>query len=224
MKPIQQKELVARWGCGAPIVSRLVKRGMPLTSIEDAEAWRNEHAKEGWGHKSPRARIKASAAEIAEVASRLLGENGGVPDGNAADNDNHAERAKKVERQIYALLMIATEAAKANLNQAGALPGLIRTHAQANANRLDAEVRWEKHKLALGDVAPVAELNAVLDAALEPLASQLRNFPRNVAPAANPADPAGAERAITAALNPILEQVAAALERAPLAVAPAHAA
>ena len=53
---------------------------------------------------------------------------------------------------------------------------------------------------------------ASLDA-LEPLASQLRNFPRNVAPAANPANPAAAEKAIADALNSILEQIAAALER-----------
>jgi len=208
MKNIQ---IAQAFGCSNSYVSRLVKRGMPTDSIEAAKLWRSAHASEGFAHKQRRpVPPDAIAAAVANLARALP-----PPDSTRAPDDDPlsaVQRARRTEKEIYLLVELATEEARRDRNAAGALPGLLRTAAQANTNRLSAEARYEKQRLEIGEVAPVAELNATLDAALVPLASQLRNFPRNVASAANPANPAAAEKAIADALNSILEQIATALE------------
>lgn len=211
--PVKQVELAKKWGCSEAYVSKLKRRGMPLSSVEEAEAWRAANASEGSGHKS--AGLPPDA--VAAAAAQHLAQHAATPPAQAAASDEDpqstVQRAQQAERQIYDLLADTTRrAVSGDQVAAAALPGLIRTHGNAYANRLDAESRYEKHRVAVGDVAPVVELEAVLDAVLEPLAAQLRNFPRNVSAAANPTAPTVAERAITAALDPILRQIALSLE------------
>ena len=209
---MKTKDISNAWKCSPSYVARLKRRGMPVDSLEAATRWRAAHAREGFSHKQRRpVPPDAIAAAVANLARALP-----PPDSTRASDDDPlsaVQRARRTEKEIYLLVELATEEARRDLNAAGALPGLLRTAAQANTNRLSAEARFERNRRDVGELAPVAELNATLDAALEPLASQLRNFPRNVAPAANPANPAAAEKAIADALNSILEQIAAALER-----------
>jgi hypothetical protein len=42
---ISRKELIAHWGVSKEYVSRMVKKGCPLTSLADADAYRAEHQK-----------------------------------------------------------------------------------------------------------------------------------------------------------------------------------
>ena len=93
----------------------------------------------------------------------------------------------------------------------GPLQNLLRFYGIALTNRLSAEKVFDKYLRASGKSASVEHLMEVLESALAPLASQLRNFPRNTAASANPRDPMVAEQAIESALNPILEQISRTL-------------
>lgn len=221
-------ELAARWGCSSAYVSKLKAKGMPLESFEAADAWRAAHASEGIGHKSTPATVPplppsppSSPDPLAEAERHLANHVATAPPVESfadADPRSAVQRAQTAERDIYDLLAAATKTARDEKSPAAeryaaaaALPGLIRTHGNAYANRLDAEARWEKHRRATGEVAPIAELMEIMEAALVPLTSQLRNLPRTVAASANPAAPQIAENALRAAIDPILEQIAASL-------------
>jgi len=224
-------ELAARWKCSPAYISKLKAKGMPMDSFETADSWRASHASEGIGHKStsstpsPTVTLPPSAptpADSLAEAERHLADHVATPPPSEsfADSDPRSavHRAQTAERDIYDLLAAATRTARDEKSPASdrfaaaaALPGLIRTHGNAYANRLDAEARWEKHRRATGEVATVAQFMEVMEAALVPLASQLRNFPRTHAAACNPATPAVAANALTAAIDPILAQIANAL-------------
>ena len=167
---MKTKDISNAWKCSPSYVARLKRRGMPVDSLEAATRWRAAHAREGFSHKQRRpVPPDAIAAAVANLARALP-----PPDSTRASDDDPlsaVQRARRTEKEIYLLVELATEEARRDRNAAGALPGLLRTAAQANTNRLSAEARFERNRRDVGELAPVAELNATLDAALEPLAS-----------------------------------------------------
>ena len=61
---IRQKELCEKWGLVKSEISKLVKRGMPLTSVADAERWKIANQK-----KPSRARpILSASANLSETS------------------------------------------------------------------------------------------------------------------------------------------------------------
>jgi hypothetical protein len=208
--------MVKALGLTKGTVSKLVAKGMPLDSVEAAQAWRAAHAAEGVGHKSHSDSIADSARSISP--KRPGGAFTTAPD----DPAGTLARMRETEQRVYALIDAALKKAKETQrpDDYAAIPGLLRSYNQAGANALDAAAAWERHCRKSGQVAPVEHLLNVLTARLEPLAAQLDNFPASVAALANPADPAVAERAITTALVALRRQLAAAVD--PIPPAPAE--
>ena len=74
---LTQTELAAALGISRPAVSNLKKRGMPVTSLEEAVAWRrtNIYHKPVGTIGDETARLKAAQADVAELeAAKLKGE------------------------------------------------------------------------------------------------------------------------------------------------------
>jgi hypothetical protein len=90
-------ELAEALGVTKGLVSQLAKRGMPLTSPEAAQAWREANAKpRRWKNKSPSPTPPASKPQAATKPSQVI----------AAADDPHAslERARSAEREAFAAL------------------------------------------------------------------------------------------------------------------------
>lgn len=213
---MKQVEISAALGLAKGTVSKLVKRGMPLDSVEAAQAWRASHSSEGAGHKSH----SYSAADSARALAAPLAPSAALasaPD----DSAGTLSRMRDVEQRAYAQIDAALKKAKDSELAAdyAALQPLIRSYNQAATNSLAAAAAWEKHCRSAGDVAPIEHLENVLATVLEPLVAQLSNFPATVAAKANPASPAIAESAISAELDHIRTQLAAAIS-APIPPAP----
>lgn len=214
----------------------MVSAGMPLDSVESAEKWRAAHTKEGLGHKSASASVTNAARAMAAAKK---------PRGTPAPADDPGgllARRRDIEQRAYALIDAAVKQAEtiqaqlaastntdpealktalANVDSAFAsLPGLIRTYNQAAENAIQSEIRWEKHQRATGSVAPTEHLLNVLHSRLEPLRSQLANFPRTIAAQANPQQPALAERVIADGLAALQRQISSATTT-PVEAAPA---
>lgn len=217
---MKQIEMAKALGITKGTVSKLVKRGMPLHSVEAAKAWRASHSLEGAGHKS----ASASASDSARALAAPI-RPGGALDSVPDDPAGTLTRMRDVEQRAYAQISAALEKARASNSSEdyAALQPLIRSYNSAATNSLAAAAAWEKHCRAAGEVAPVEHLSNVLSAILDPLAAQLDNFAALVAPKANPAAPAAAETAIRAELDHLRHQIAAALT-APIPAAPAAAA
>lgn len=197
-------------------ISRLVRRGMPLDSVEAAQSWRVANSSEGVGHKSQSDSLTESVRSLDLSPRRPGGAFETAPD----DPAGTLARMRETEQRVYALIDAALMKAKESqlADDYAAIPGLIRSYNQAGANSLAAASAWERHCRASGEVAPVEHLRNVLDSRLEPLAVALRNFPRIVAPLANPQNPSVAEHAIASALEALQRQIASA--RSPIPPAP----
>jgi phage terminase Nu1 subunit (DNA packaging protein) len=217
---LKQREIAEALKLSKGQVSKLVAQGMPLDSVDSAQAWRAAHSKEGAGHKSHSASVAASARSIGEKLRRPGGALATAPD----DPAGTLARMRETEQRSYDLIDAALKKARESQRDEdyAALPGLIRSYNQAAANSLAAASAWERHCRELGEVAPIEHLENVLDMVLEPLMAQLANLPALIAPKANPAAPAVAESVIRAELESIRTQLAKALE-APIPSAPKSA-
>ena len=229
--PVKQSDLAQEWGCTRQYVYSLVKKGMPLTSMEDALQWRVRHSKEGIGHKTKRSpEVVEGQKALANMPSLEPMPDEPAPEGDGPDAV--LWRVRDAERMIHEQLRMAT--AEARRTEAAAtrpeatsadrlrheaalalLPGLLRTHGQAVANRQTAERAWERHRLRMGLLVPFDAADAAVEARLAPLDQQLRNLPKMVAAQANPQAPAIAEAAIEAGLITIFTQISAARQPTP---------
>lgn len=211
---LKQTEMAQALALSRGEISKRVKRGMPLTSVEDARRWIVAHSKEGAGHKGANASIAAIAKSLAELpppAPKVSDTDGmDAPD----DFEARLNQCRETVRRIYVYVDEAVKRATESKLPADyeIVPSLHRQYVAALSNFLELERKWERHQRSSGAVAPVEHLIEVLRARLEPLDSQLTNFPRTIAAQANPQNPAQAEKAIAAGLKALRRQIAAAQE------------
>jgi hypothetical protein len=131
-------EIAEALGVTKGLVSQLAKRGMPLTSPEVAQAWREANAKpRKWKSKAAAPTPPASKPQAATKPAQVI----------AAADDPHAslERARAAEAQSYAALVAGREG--------GASPEDLRklstTYFAARRNRQTAEDfadQWQRRQ------------------------------------------------------------------------------
>ncbi|HEY1109373.1 MAG TPA: hypothetical protein VGE76_12090 [Opitutaceae bacterium] len=204
-------------------MSQLKERGMPVNSVEAARAWRAQHDRRGTTQRGPgNAPLTAAAAHLEE--HKPLAPGARPPEEDPAAAIWRAREAERIAYDHYAAAVTTARASDAHAHSPEAtaadraradadlapLQSLLRAHGMALTNRLAAERAHEKHLRATGQVAPVEHLVNVLRARLDPLAARLRDFPAQVAPKVNPAEPTLAQAAIAAELEPLLNQITAA--------------
>jgi hypothetical protein len=131
-------EIAEALGVTKGLISQLAKRGMPLTSPEAAQAWREANAKpRKWKSKAAAPTPPASKPQAATKPAQVI---------TAAD-DPHAslERARAAEAQSYAALLAGREG--------GASPEDLRklstTYFAARRNRQNSEDfadQWQRRQ------------------------------------------------------------------------------
>ena len=103
-------QLAKEWQCSRQAIAKWVAKGMPLTSSEEASAWRAAHAQ-----RAPRCQVAVKAlayqdpAGPVDLVTSLPGE--GEQVGEVKDRNN---RAKVAEREAMLLLAKAKEAGDVN--------------------------------------------------------------------------------------------------------------
>jgi len=70
-KKITQEELAALWGMSQPNIHKLVKRGMPMDSVESATAWRKQFLEERTPASYQEARTKKALLECEKLDIQL---------------------------------------------------------------------------------------------------------------------------------------------------------
>lgn len=208
---VKQSEIAAALGLTAGRVSQLKSKGMPVDSIENARRWYSTTSKEGVGHKGASPELSAAAGRLLNSPPPQL------PSAAPVDEDPESViwRSRQAEIAGYKLLSEAytTALATRKPEDIAIIPGLLRTHAQAARNRLDAERAWERHRVKIGAVVPLEAATVVVARRLGPLDTQLHSLAKRVAATANPANPHVAEKAIQDGLNEIFDQITALLEK-----------
>jgi len=186
---IRQKELCEKWGLVKSEISKLVKRGMPLTSVADAERWKIANQK-----NPSRARpILSASASLSETSENL--------DAESIKLENplgRLHRARRAEVVAYSLVQRA-----ANEKNPVAMRAAVQGWGEAKKRVAEAEMehaRWEEMNRVTLRMDEVQEwitkwhggIRALLDA-----------MPSSLAARANPSDPECAKQAIQDGVNQI---------------------
>jgi hypothetical protein len=186
---ITQKELREKWGIDAGQLSRMVKRGMPLTSESDAQRWRLANQK------------RVSKSQIARTPSPISSEP--LKDSDAESYKSKTSlgrlnRAKQAEVVAYSLVVTA-----ANSKNPVAMRAAVQGWGEAKKRVAEAEMehaRWEEVSRVTVRMGEVQEWITKWHGAIRSLLDAL---PSSLAARANPSDPECAKQAIQDGINQI---------------------
>jgi hypothetical protein len=186
---ITQKELREKWGIDAGQLSRMVKRGMPLTSESDAQRWRLANQK------------RVSKSQIARTPSPTSSEP--LKDSDAESYKSKTSlgrlnRAKQAEVVAYSLVATA-----ANNQNPVAMRAAVQGWGEAKKRVAEAEMehaRWEEVSRVTVRMGEVQEWITKWHGAIRSLLDAL---PSSLAARANPSDPECAKQAIQDGINQI---------------------
>jgi len=178
-----QSEYIRHSGLSKGQVSKLVAKGMPLTSPEAADQWRGMGAKRRPGPTPPPAPEDSGPYRAPEAKEP------GDPSSIVADTPQGAyERMRNLERATYALAVNALKARQPDAGQ------LVSIHARHTSNLITAriqvlELAQKERELVSGDW--VRQQMVKHDGAV---ATLLRAMPKQLASRIAPHDPAHAEQ------------------------------
>ena len=186
---IRQTDLAQKWNVSRAAISKFVKAGMPLTSVNDAERWKLSNQK------------RVSKTEISLIPS---------PNSSEPSKDSDAElsasktslgrlnRAKNAEVVAYSL--VATAATNKN---PVAMRAAVQGWGEAKKRVAEAEMehaRWEEVSRVTVRMGEVQEWITKWHGAIRSLLDAL---PSSLAARANPIDPECAKQAIQDGINQI---------------------
>jgi len=186
---ITQKELREKWGIDAGQLSRMVKRGMPLTSESDAQRWRLANQK------------RVSKSQIARTPSQNSSEP--LKDSDAESYKSKTSlgrlnRAKQAEVVAYSLVATA-----ANNQNPVAMRAAVQGWGEAKKRVAEAEMehaRWEEVNRV---TIRMDEVREVFGKWLGAIRNLMDAMPSSLAARANPSDPECAKRAIQEGIDQI---------------------
>jgi hypothetical protein len=172
---IRQKELCEKWGLVKSEISKLVKRGMPLTSVADAERWKIANQK------------KPSRARPILSASTNLSETSENSDAESIKLENplgRLHRARRAEVVAYSLVQRAT-----NERNPVAMRAAVQGWGEAKKRVAEAEMehaRWEEVNRV---TIRMDEVREVFGKWLGAIRNLMDAMPSSLAARANPSDP-----------------------------------
>ena len=186
---ITQKELREKWGIDAGQLSRMVKRGMPLTSESDAQRWRLANQK------------RVSKSQIARTPSPTSSEP--LKDSDAESYKSKTSlgrlnRAKQAEVVAYSLVATA-----ANNQNPVAMRAAVQGWGEAKKRVAEAEMEHARFEEVTRVLVRMDEVREVFGKWLGAIRNLMDAMPSSLASRANPSDPECAKRAIQEGIDQI---------------------
>ena len=186
---IRQTDLAQKWNVSRAAISKFVKAGMPLTSVNDAERWKLSNQK------------RVSKTEISLIPSTISSEP--LKDSDAESYKSKTSlgrlnRAKQAEIVAYSLVATA-----ANNQNPVAMRAAVQGWGEAKKRVAEAEMehaRWEEVSRVTVRMGEVQEWITKWHGAIRSLLDAL---PSSLAARANPSDPECAKQAIQDGINQI---------------------
>jgi hypothetical protein len=186
---IRQKELCDKWGLTKGAISQLVKAGMPLTSVTDAERWKIANQK-----KPSRARpILSASANLSETS-----ENSDAESIRSENSLGRLHRARRAEVVAYSLVQRAT-----NERNPVAMRAAIQGWGEAKKRVAEAEMEHARFEEVTRVLVRMDEVREVFGKWLGAIRNLMDAMPSSLAARANPSDPECAKRAIQEGIDQI---------------------
>ena len=187
-------EIARCWGVSPGYVSRLKKKGMPLSSLAEADRWRLDNLQ-----KPPRSESGAAAVKVAADP----GEGGDLQPGDDSPAAR-LKRAQHAERIAFDLLQSLAEGGNAVAMRAG-----VHAFGEAQRRCSEAELALVKNQQATRGLISFDEVQATFTKHLGGIRQLMDALPSSVAVRANPSDPECARMAVQEGIDQILRMIQA---------------
>lgn len=212
---VSASDLARAWDVSRAYVSKLVKRGCPLTSVEAATQWRVDNAKYGVGYRSKKGAgtLEKASLDKDKVRDSSKKEKKGE-DAASGDSEGLGDGVDRVLDSLQASLRGAISVEEASLklvdtamlNGGKNLESLIRAYNHARDGRMDSEKRV-REELQLREVlVPMAVAKKIGRRGYDAILPLLRALPKVAAPLVNPEDPVGAAAILQREVEGIIER------------------
>lgn len=209
---ISQGDLVKHWGVVKQYVSRLVKDGCPLTSIEDADKWRNE-TRERQVVRSPNAmppeRPEGSTpTEPPEPEEEFHDELLGL-------DMTGLEKELKNARKMASSAARRVRDAEKNKSLDSLIGQRQQTYNKAveNYERMEKSVRRERQ--ARAELLTVDQARVATSKMWVPAITLMRKLPRTLAAKVNPGDDVVAEKILAEGIEQVIAEMRRSLTSEP---------
>ena len=183
---IQQKELCEKWGMDRGQLSRMVKRGMPLTSEADALRWRMENQKASPRSAPPLKKDDSESQDLSDEDYKAITTLGRLP------------RAQRME--IVAFNQMVKAGRQENPIQTRAA---IHAYERAQKAVRQAELDHHAEQAHLRQTLSINEVQETYTKYLGGIRALLDAMPSSICSRANPSDPECAKQAIEDGVNQI---------------------
>jgi hypothetical protein len=186
---IRQTDLAQKWNVSRAAISKFVKAGMPLTSVNDAERWKLSNQK------------RVSKTEISLIPSQNSSEPLKDSDAELSVSKTSLGRLNRAKNaEVVAYSLVATAATNKN---PVAMRAAVQGWGEAKKRVAEAEMehaRWEEVSRVTVRMGEVQEWITKWHGAIRSLLDAL---PSSLAARANPSDPECAKQAIQDGINQI---------------------
>jgi hypothetical protein len=186
---IRQTDLASKWNVSRAAISKFVKAGMPLTSVNDAERWKLANQK------------RVSKTEISSIPPQNSSEPSKELDAESYKSTSSLGRLNRAKNaEVVAYSLVATAATNKN---PVAMRAAVQGWGEAKKRVAEAEMehaRWEEVSRVTVRMGEVQEWITKWHGAIRSLLDAL---PSSLAARANPSDPECAKQAIQDGINQI---------------------
>lgn len=202
---VQQADLCRAWGLGRTRLSQLVKSGMPLTSLAEAEAWRMAHFPGSVKNGGRGGTEKMSPAE--KEGARLPEQPDPVKESDLSREDftGTLARLKKNEMVAWSLLARAVRDVQTGAGTETELITKQRQYKDAVGLRVLQEKHVDEILMRRGELVTMAEAKELFGRHLQSLRLTLKTLPVRLAARCNPSDPELAKATLGEAVDRIFK-------------------
>lgn len=203
---LRQVELSKLWGLSAARISQMVKAGMPLVSVADAEAWRMANC--GW-----RGGVANTSPSSDAGGLEALPPEPAAPAGERLERaDLRGVEARVVEAELQAWRDLYRARAAKDPDREAVI-ALAKVYREAVATRMSAERALVDIRVRDGVLVTAEASRSAIRDALEPVVRMARNLPASVAAACNPDNAAMARAALEEWVVRLMKLARGALDR-----------
>lgn len=193
---VKQADLGRAWGLSRGRVSQMVKAGMPLTSLEEAESWRVAHygGRTFSGQRGGQVKNDSAINGGADLPPKPEP----VKDADLKREDIEGTLARLKKNELVAWGMLAQAV---NQRDENAILVGQRKFGEAVALRVKLGAEVEKILLQKGVTIMMAEAKELFARHLQAVRMALKSMPSRIAARCNPADPVLAKQALNEAVE-----------------------
>ena len=186
---ITQKELRKKWGIDKGQLSRMVKRGMPLTSESDAQRWRlaNQTRVSTFSPTLPKSLPSSEPQKELDASSFRL-----------VNSLGRLERSKKIEVAAYDLVVKAK-----NAENPVAMRSAINGWGEAKKRVSEAEMEHARYEETTRQTIRMDEVREFITTWFGAIRNLMDAMPSSLSARANPSDPECAKVAIQEGVDQI---------------------